>query len=263
VTNADATQLFADTAAYYARYRPAYPADLITCLTEAAAHAEPARLLDLGCGTGELAIPLAARMAGVDAVDADADMLAQARMKAAQSKSCGISWHHQLAENYTSDDHRYNLVTVGAAFHWMDRPLRAARSRRWLRDGGVLAITGGNSTWNGTEQWQQVALSVIRSFLGEQRRAGAGVFREQPKRHEEILADAGFDVSERTFPTPQESTVESFLGYLYSTSFASLSVLGEQVKPFEATLREALYAHDASGRYHETLRFHCVLGRLP
>jgi hypothetical protein len=59
--------------------------------------------------------------------------------------------------------------------------------------------------------------------------------------HEEVLRQAGFDpVESREFPTPQEWDVDSFIGYLYSTSIASKVSRADVKEPFEVDLRRAL-----------------------
>ncbi|WP_432832884.1 class I SAM-dependent methyltransferase [Dactylosporangium sp. CA-092794] len=259
-----AEELFAGTVEYYARHRPPYPPALFATLAAQAAPGRPLRLLDLGCGTGELVIPLSADMDESVAVDPSADMVRHGRAKARRAGRDTIEWQVTTAEAFTAPDEAFNLVTAGASFHWMDRRLVGARALRWLRPGGAIAIAGVNSTWNGTEEWQRVAVSVIQRWLGERRRAGTGTFDVGHGRHEDVLRAIGFvQVTDTTFPVSHTWTVEDFLGYLYSTSFASKSVLGDRIESFESDMQEALRNHDPSGIYTETLRFHCVIGHKP
>jgi SAM-dependent methyltransferase len=53
------------------------------------------RILDLGCGTGNHAVPLALRGYSVTGVDRSADMLARARAKAAAARVSGTTDFHQ------------------------------------------------------------------------------------------------------------------------------------------------------------------------
>lgn len=50
-----ATDLFQGTAGYYDRYRPLYPEAMLTDLVQRAGVSQRGRLLDLACGTGQLA----------------------------------------------------------------------------------------------------------------------------------------------------------------------------------------------------------------
>jgi ubiquinone/menaquinone biosynthesis C-methylase UbiE len=263
-SESDAQRLFSGAAQYYARYRPAYPAELYAFLLERVAVAAPWRLLDLGCGTGELTIPLSRQMAEVDAVDVSAEMIELARAKAARAGAGSIRWIVGRAEDFTAPPAQFDIVTSGAAFHWMDRRTLAARIMTWLRPGGVFGVVGVNSTWNGTEEWQLLAIQVLRKWLGERRRAGGGVFTEPQQKDADLLRSAGFRaVSETEFPVRHAWDLDSFLGYLYSTSFASLDVLGDRAEGFEKELRAVLLDFEPSGHYTETLRFRCAVGMSP
>ncbi len=63
------SDLFAGTAPYYARYRPGYPGAVLGHLRAAFNLDGTGRLLDLGCGTGEVARPLHADFEEVVGLD--------------------------------------------------------------------------------------------------------------------------------------------------------------------------------------------------
>src|SRR5436309_15943530 len=70
---------FGDAAVVAAyQHRPPYP-DAVFDLLAGLIAGEPRVVLDLGCGTGDVARPLAPRVARVDAVDIAPAMLAQGR----------------------------------------------------------------------------------------------------------------------------------------------------------------------------------------
>ena len=71
-------KLFESTARFYAQYRPAYPDELIEQVVREFDLDGTGRLLDLGCGTGLLTIPLAPHFDSSVGLDPDADMLAEA-----------------------------------------------------------------------------------------------------------------------------------------------------------------------------------------
>jgi tRNA/tmRNA/rRNA uracil-C5-methylase (TrmA/RlmC/RlmD family) len=50
--------VFEGTAHYYAKYRPQYPSHLLSDIASKFKLDGKGRLFDLGCGTGELSIPL-------------------------------------------------------------------------------------------------------------------------------------------------------------------------------------------------------------
>jgi ubiquinone/menaquinone biosynthesis C-methylase UbiE len=65
------------TARHYRRYRRDVPGVLLADLCDALGLTVADCVLDLGCGTGQVAVPLAARVGAVIAVDPEPDMLAQ------------------------------------------------------------------------------------------------------------------------------------------------------------------------------------------
>ena len=87
---------------------------------------------------------------------------------------------------------------------------------------------------------------------------------EGPDLHERMMREAGFiDVASHTFVEPQEWTIDSILGYLYSTSVCSKTVLGENAQPFEAELTAAILEHDPAGTYRENIQWGYTLARKP
>lgn len=253
--------LFSGTAEYYRRFRVPYPEVLLSRLCSKAGLSGHGRLLDLGCGTGEIAVPLAPWFAEVVGVDVEPEMLQEAAKRAVAAGCSNIHWYQGSAMDYVAPQQSFELITIGSAFHWMDRALLARRCQDWLVPGQPLAILGSNSTWTGTAQWQGIARTVIRRWLGEARRAGSGNFGTSERRHEVVLADEGFETEEFHKLVYYTWELNSFIGYLFSTSFASREVLGDMAQEFEADMRRTLLEHDSSGCYREKIVFYCILGR--
>lgn len=256
--------IFAGTADAYARFRPPYPLALWTSLLEEAHLGADSRLLDLGCGTGEVCRPLAPHFAEVIAVDVDPDMLRVARAKVASECVEGIRFVQGAAEDVGEELGRFDLVTLGASFHWMDRRIVGRTAFDLLRPGGHIAVLGGNSPWTSTADWQKVVVGALEKWLGQGRRAGRGRFDKPAQSHEEVLAALGFEaIQEQEFPTPHAWTVDSVLGYLASTSFASKAVLESRAGAFEQDLRARLLAGCPAGDLSEVIAYYYVLGRKP
>jgi SAM-dependent methyltransferase len=254
--------LYLGAADYYARYRPPYPEELLETLRDEAGVDGSGRLLDLGCGTGEIAVPMSPHFDEVWAVDQQPEMIELGRERAARSGASNIRWILRTAETVEAASRSFQLITVGAAFHWMDRELIGNRALEWLEPGRCMAVVGSNSPWTGEAEWQALAVDVIRRWLGEERRAGAGTFRKPSRPHEEILRAQGFeDVEQHEFLSPYVWTLDSFIGYLYSTSFASRSVLANSGDEFEADMRGTLLAYDARGLYEESIHFYYIRAR--
>lgn len=97
------------------------------------------RVLDVGCGTGELARRLSARGHRVDAVDRSAEMIDHAR-----STESGVRWLHGdvLDPDLPLDPAGYDAVLALSSLHHL--PLRPALTRLGglVRPGGRLAVVG-------------------------------------------------------------------------------------------------------------------------
>ena len=121
--------------------RPAYPSAVIALLADLV-HDTPRVVLDIGCGTGELARRLALLVDRVDAVDFSAGMLDLGRRLSGGDVPT-VNWIVGTAEDVALNG-PYALITAGKSLHWMDWDVVLPRFARVLTARGVLAIS---STW--------------------------------------------------------------------------------------------------------------------
>ena len=77
-----ATGFGGEVATYYAQHRRGYPPEVLDALAAAFQLGADDTVVDLGCGTGQLSIPLADRVGTVIGMDPEPDMLAIARRTA-------------------------------------------------------------------------------------------------------------------------------------------------------------------------------------
>ena len=117
--------------------RPAYPPELFTFLNDLILD-EPRVVLDVGCGTGNVARPLASSVERIDAVDLSLPMLERARTLPG-GDSPKIRWLHGRAEDVELEP-PYALVTAGESLHWMEWDVVLPRLARVLTPHGLLAI---------------------------------------------------------------------------------------------------------------------------
>ena len=125
----------------YDRLRPGYPAEAIARLLAAAPGARDA--VDLGTGTGKLALALAAEGLDVTGIDPSASMLAvldRSRTDAPRPAAGRLRTRIATAEATGLPDGSADLVTVAQAWHWFDTAAAGAEVLRILRPGGVLAL---------------------------------------------------------------------------------------------------------------------------
>jgi ubiquinone/menaquinone biosynthesis C-methylase UbiE len=103
------------------------------------------RVLDVGCGTGALALRAARRGASVKAIDVNAQMLEIARRRAAEAQvEPAVEFVEQgVAELDTEKPGSYDAVTSGLCFSELsDAELTYAldQVRRILKSGGLLLV---------------------------------------------------------------------------------------------------------------------------
>lgn len=257
MSNPNPATVFTGTATYYARYRPPYPAEFLSDLRSRANTTGHGALLDLACGPGRVAIPMAPCFDSVLAVDVEAEMIAVGEHEAARHGVTNITWLVELAENLQLPPDSIELITIGEAFHRMDQERILERALRWLHLGGTLATLGAESVWRGNEEWKRVVVEVVNRWthaaLGQPNEGVWGGPVEQ-------LRAAGLKVEEREYVVERVWTCDSIVGFMFSTSIASRRALGDRANRFEADLRRALLGLEPRDRFVSMQRFGFTLG---
>jgi ubiquinone/menaquinone biosynthesis C-methylase UbiE len=81
-----------EVAELYARFRRGYPPAVVDIVAGHFGLTRGDVVVDLGCGTGQLALPIGRRVGAVIGVDPEPDMLAQARRAAEQRDARNLLW---------------------------------------------------------------------------------------------------------------------------------------------------------------------------
>lgn len=257
--------LFKGTAEYYDRFRPPYPLVLLDDLRARVPIGGTGRLLDLACGTGQVAFALAADVAEVWAVDQEAESIEFGRRKAQRLGVTNIRFVAAEAEDVALEG-AFDLVAIGNAFHRLDRAAVVTRLMSHLPERGCVALLWGGTPWHGERPWQRAldeALERWRDALGAADRVPEGweaAIDRDP--HEQVLRRAGL-VYEGLFEFSlvERWTVDSLVGFVYSTSFLNRAVLAHHVEAFETDLRERLLACCGDGVFEQGSTFAYELAR--
>jgi ubiquinone/menaquinone biosynthesis C-methylase UbiE len=265
--------LYKGTADDYDRFRPRYPEALRSDLL-ARAKLHGGRLLDLACGTGQIAFDFADHFDEVLAVDQEAESVEFAARKANRLAVRNIEFRVGEAESLDVGNVLFDLVAIGNAFHRVRRAEVCRGARRWLRPGGYLALLWGGTpnlrpeeVGQSEAEWQAALVRLMEKWMaiiGEERVPATLERALQAQPHEMVLDKAGFEVRGTwDFLEPYVWSVETLIGFLYSTSVLSRLALGDRAAAFEDDVRNELLAAEPSGVFHQQLSFAYQLARAP
>ena len=133
--------LFGGSARYYRAGRLPYPAELAETFQDELGLDGSGRLIDVGCGTGEIALLLAPLFDDVVGLDADGDMVALARAEARRQGRRNTTWIHARAEDLPLGLGVFRAATFAQSFHWMERGwLPGGTPKRGGRDHGRCRV---------------------------------------------------------------------------------------------------------------------------
>ncbi len=143
----------------YDQARPGYPAALFDDIVRYARLQEKARLLEIGCGTGQATLPLAERGHAIDCVEPGARMVAIARAKLADFPAATVICTD--FESFSSRPASYDLLLSATAFHWLDPAIRFQKAHELLKKGGALALFWHRPTQTGISRDFEDALQAV------------------------------------------------------------------------------------------------------
>jgi SAM-dependent methyltransferase len=252
--------LFRGSAPYYERGRLPYPPELADALARLLRLDGRGRLLDLGCGPGSIALRLAHLFEQVVGLDADGEMLAEGKRRAAAVGAGNLHWLRALAEYPPARPGSFRAATFAQSFHWMERERVAAAVLRLLEPGGafVQVSTDGPVAPDPAPQPlpPREAIAALRaSYLGAVRRAGRGVLRHgTPDGEDAVVTAAGFGPMEVVRVAGGQvvvRTIDDLVAGEFSQSASAPALFGERLPAFEADLRALLARASSTGLFAE------------
>lgn len=237
-----ATLDFGRTTGDYRRYRPGFPQAFFDSLAARGWLRSGQAALDLATGTGAVARGLARAGATVTAADIAGELMhvADALDDAADVK---VRYVRAPAEDTGLPAASFDLVTVGQAWHWFDRPRAAAEVRRLLRPGGRVVIA--HFDWiplPGTVAAATEAL-ILKHNPRWPLAGGNGVYPTWLR----DLAEAGFAAIETfSFDLDVPFTHVQWQGRVRASAPIQGSLSAEEVATFDAELQTLLRARFAT-----------------
>ncbi|UQS23345.1 methyltransferase domain-containing protein [Amycolatopsis thermalba] len=248
-----------EVASNYAKFRRGYRPEVLDLL---AAEFPLGRVLDLGCGTGQLTVPMAARAGAVIGMDPSPDMLAHARA----AEVPNIVWVVGADSDVPALEPllgggSLDLVTIGQALHWMDPgPLFAALTRLLRSGGGVAVIANGTPVWTQRSPWAAAIRQVSTRWLGALEFPACGSSEDERARYRDLLERAGFTrVREHRLDHTERLGLDEVVGAFYSAgALEKLDAAGRRA--FDTDLRAALLAAEPEGVFTEEVPVRVLCG---
>jgi len=255
-----------EVAGFYHQYRRGYPAAVIDTITSAFRLTKEDIAIDLGCGTGQLAVPIAARVHAVAGVDPEPDMLALARQAAADQGAGNVSWVLGADTDIPAleallGSRRAGAVTVGQALHWMHyRDLIPALVPLLRPGGGIAVVSNGTPMWLHDAPWSRALRGFLQQWLGITPSNACGTDEASQQRYRDTMTGAGLDVSQASYDYTDELDLEHLVGSLYSSLPAGRLPPPGQRAAITAQIRDAVAPH---APFTEQVRVRILLGRRP
>jgi len=259
----NAKELFDGTYEYYAKYRPSIPEEVINIIVKYFDIKPSDRILDIGCGTGQVALAMEGRCGEMVCLDSDPEMLKQAK-KATKDSQMKLTWINRGSQDLREVKENlgiFKIATICRAFHWMNQRQVLEDLDGLIDENGGIAIFGDKSFWTGQEKWQQAVKRVVQKYLGEERRARTDTFKQSDERWEDIIARSPFkSVKTQQVSIMRNWNVESIIGYIFSTSFAAPHLFGDQLDRFKEEVKTILLTLNSKGVFQENAVWSVVLG---
>lgn len=248
-------------AAHYRSGRPDYAPALITRIAAAARLGTTDRILDLGAGPGTLALAFRPLAGEVVAMDPAPEMLAIAAT-AAEAAGVRLTLVEGSSYDLTPALGRFRLVTMGRAFHLMDRVATLAALDGVVEAGGAVAIVSAHTPKGPENAWQPGFDAVRVRYWRAPERQGSGALSW--RQHEAALLGSPFGAVERLAVVERRRTpVDRFVDRALSMASTSPHRLGDTMAEFVDAIRRAVEPYATDGLVTELVESRALLARRP
>jgi SAM-dependent methyltransferase len=238
---------FGSVAALYDRSRAGYAAAAVSW---ALPPGRP-RVLDLAAGTGKLTAAIVAHGADVVAIEPSEGMLEVLR-----ANLPGVDARIGSAEHTGLPDDDVDVIVIGSALHWFERPTADEEMARVLRAGGSVSVFGNRR--DATLRWVSDLDHLVAERTGSAGDSGSRYNDRRP-------------LDERWFGPP-ETEQFAFVHPMDADALAELYASRSYVISLEPDERESLLDRirdfgrthvDLAGHATFDMPYHTVVSRYP
>lgn len=232
--------------------RPPYPPSLDPLFVELAG-GPTAHLLDLGCGTGELARRLAPQVGAMTAVDQSERMLALARALPG-GDAPNLTWIAGRVEDVALTG-PFSSALAAESFHWFDWPALARRLTAWVPSRRLILAERQESP----SPWSDQLAGLIARFSTNREFESHDLLEELTSRR--LLVVEG-RMAEPLGPFAQ--SIDDYVTSLHSRNGLSRDrMTAEAAAAFDDGVRAAVAPHATDGIVTMSSATRVVWGRVP
>ncbi len=209
---------FDAAAADYARYRSGYPEEVVRDVVRASRLRPGSRVLEIGCGTGQLSVPLAHHGAQLVAVELGQNLAAIARRNLAAFPAARVEVSG--FEEWPLPVDPFDVVVAASALHWIDPSVRFSKPARALGPGGILVVIHAHHVKGGTPGFfADTQPFYLRWGLSDDPFFEPPAPEDAPVMYPELGDLPGFGrVQRHRFEIPRQHTTASYVGWLKTDS---------------------------------------------
>lgn len=250
--NLNPEKRFSDRVENYVKYRPGYPADIISYLKNEIELSDSMIVADIGSGTGIFSKFLLPYVKTVYAVEPNKEMR-EAAEKILNGNSNFFSVEG-ISVNTNLPDNHFDVVVAAQAFHWFDVPKTKIEFQRILkRNGNVILVW--NSRKSGLvpflDDYEKMLIDYATDYISvNHKNIDEKVFKNFFSTYRKVV-----------FDNYQEFDLDGFKGRLLSCSYAPLPD-HPNYNPIMKRLEEIFEKHQIKGKVRFDYETELYLGKL-
>lgn len=148
-------ETFGRVSGLYEKSRVSYPQQLIEDIIAFSKITKNGKILDIGCGTGQLTLIFAQKGFTITGLDISRNMVNLAQNKCL--KFSNVDFKIGSFEKVKFPENKFDLIVSGMAWHWVTSENRYDKINKLLKKGGTLALCW-NYQYGETKFRQEVGL---------------------------------------------------------------------------------------------------------
>lgn len=223
-------------------------------------------VVDLGCGTGQFALPLSSRVRHVLAIDPEPDMLAHGH-RLARTTGAPVSWMIGTDADIPTlpsllGDGAVAAVTISNAIHLMDSGQLFQSLSTILSPGGSVAvIANGTPIWLQDRPWTVALRDFLASRFGLTHPGTCGTDAHARRRYAAELTAAGFTTHDDHLDFAEPVTAEWIFGHVMSAIPTAQLPPRDERPRLAAAMHTALRSAQPDGDFIEDIRLAVLVAR--